>query len=130
MVGRDDDDVGAGDRLVERRRRRRDDRVVDRDVGQLALEQPDQLVRERVALVVGVALERQPEHGDLALAQVAEPALDALDEEQRHALVDARDGEQHAGRVRALLAEREVLAQAGAGGEARAARSRRAGSRG
>ena len=50
-------------------RRRRDDRVVHRDVGELALEQPDQLVRERIALVVGVALEREPEHGDLALAQ-------------------------------------------------------------
>ena len=47
------------------------------DVGQLALEQPDQLVRQRVALVVGVALEGQPEHGDAALAQrAAEPALD------------------------------------------------------
>ena len=34
------------------------------------------------------------------------------------------------GALRALLAEREVLAQARAGGEARAARSRRAGSRG
>ena len=45
-------------------------------------------------------------------------------------LVHARDGQQHAGRARALLGEREVLAQAGAGGQARAARSRRAGSRG
>ena len=96
VVRGDDDDVGARDRLVEARRRRRHDRVVHGDVGELALEQPDQLVRERVALVVGVALEREPEHGDLALAQVAEPALDALDEEQRHALVDARDREQHA----------------------------------
>ena len=42
-------------RLVEARRRRGDERVVDGDVGQLALEQPDQLVRQRVALVVGVA---------------------------------------------------------------------------
>src|SRR3712207_8385356 len=39
--------------------------------------------------------------------------------EERDALVDARDREQHARRVRALLAEREVLAQAGAGGQAR-----------
>ena len=50
---------------------------------------------------------------------VAEPALDAVDEEQRHGLVDARDGEQHARRVRALLGEREVLAQARPGGEPR-----------
>ena len=108
------------DRLLERLRRRRDERVVDRDVGELALEQADELVGERVALVVGVGLERQAEHGDLLAAQrAAEAALDALDEEQRDALVDARDGEQHARGVRALLAEREVLAQAGAGGEAR-----------
>jgi hypothetical protein len=37
---------------------------------------------------------------------------------ERHALVDPADGEQHPGGVRALLAEGEVLAQAGAGGEA------------
>src|SRR3712207_8232745 len=49
-------------------------------------------VRERVALVVGVGLERQPEHGDLLAAQRPEPALDALDEEARHRLVDAADG--------------------------------------
>ena len=114
-----------------RRRRRRprprprrtasgcDVRVVDRDVGQLALEQPDELVRERVALVVGVALEGEPEHRHLAAGERAlEAPLDALDEEQRHRLVHPRDGEQHARRVGALLREGEVLAQAGAGGEA------------
>ncbi len=118
VVRRDDHDVGAADRVLEARRRRGDDRVVHGDVRELALEQPHELVRERVALVVGVALEGQAEHGDLALAQVAEPALDAVDEEQRHALVHARDAEQHARGVRLLLREREVLAQAGAGGEA------------
>ena len=50
----------------KRLRRRRDVRVVDRDVGQLALEQADELVRQRVALVVGVGLEGEPEDGDLA----------------------------------------------------------------
>ncbi len=52
-------------------RRRRHVRVVHGDVGQLALEQPDQLVRERVALVVGVGLERQPEHRDLAVRRAS-----------------------------------------------------------
>jgi hypothetical protein len=44
-------------------------RIVDRHVGQLALEQADELVRERVALVVGVGLEGQAEDRDLASAQ-------------------------------------------------------------
>ena len=43
-------------------------RVVHRHVGQLALEQADELVRERVALVVGVGLEGQPEHGHARFA--------------------------------------------------------------
>ena len=82
----------------KRRRRRRHVRVVHDHVGQLALEQPDQLVGERVALVVGVGLERQPEHGHLAVGERAQPALGALEQEQRHRLVDARDREQHPGR--------------------------------
>ena len=95
-------------------------RIAHRHVGQLALEQPDQLRRERVALVVGVALEGEPEHRDLASSDSApEPPLDPLDEEQRHRLVDAGDGQQHPGGVRALLGEGEVLAQAGPGGHAR-----------
>ena len=95
-------------------------RVVARHVGQLALEQADELVGERVAHVVGVALEGEAEHGDLAVAQrAAEPRLQPLDEEQRHRLVHARDGQQHAGRARALLGEGEVLAQAGARGQPR-----------
>ena len=84
-----------------------------------ALEQAHELVGERVAVVVGVALEGEAEHRDLAAVQRPEPALHPLDEEQRHGLVDARHREQHAGRVGALLAEGEVLAQAGPGGEAR-----------
>ena len=44
-------------------------------------------------------------------------ALEPLDEEQRHRLVHARDGQQHARRARALLGEGEVLAQAGARGQ-------------
>ena len=67
-------------------------RVVAGHVGQLALEQADELVGERVAHVVGVALEGQAEHRDLAVAQrAAEPRLQALDEEERHGLVHARD---------------------------------------
>ncbi len=83
------------------------------DVGEFALEQTHELVGQRVALVVGVALEGEAQDRDLAPVQRAEPALHPLDEEQRHGLVDARDGEQHARGVGALLAEREVLAQAG-----------------
>ena len=94
-------------------------RIAHGDVGELALEQPDQLGRERVALVVGVALERQPEHRHLAVRERADPPLDPLDQEQRHGLVDPRDREQHARRRGALLREREVLAQARAGGHAR-----------
>ncbi len=92
--------------------------IAHRHVGQFALEQPDQLGRQRVALVVGVALEGQAEHRDLAVRERADPPLDALDQEQRHRLVDARNREQHAGGVRALLGEGEVLAQAGARGHA------------
>ena len=106
-------------------------RVVARDVGELALEQPDELVRERVAQVVGVALEGEARaRRPCGRAATAEPRLEPLDEEQRHGLVHARDGQQHAGRAGALLREGEVLAQAGAGRQARAWRSRRAGSRG
>ena len=64
------------------------------------------------------ALKARPEHGDLAVRQRAQATLDPLDQEQRHRLVHARDGEQHPGRVRALLREREVLAQARPGGQA------------
>jgi hypothetical protein len=87
-------------------------RIVDRHVGQLALEQADELVRQRIALVVGVGLEGQAEDRDLAPAQGAEPALDAFDDEQRYRLVHARDRQQHARRRRAFLGEGEVLAQA------------------
>ena len=118
VVRRHEHDLRAGHGLVEPQRRRRHVRIVDRHIGELALQQAHELVGQRVALVVGVGLEGQPEHGDLAARQLAEPALDPLDEEVRHGLVDARDGQQHAGRRGALLGEREVLAQAGAGGEA------------
>jgi hypothetical protein len=87
---------------------------VDHHVGELAFEQPDELERQRVALVVGIALEGEAEHRDLAIAQpAAQAALQTVDDEQRDALVDARDRQQHARGVRALLGEREVLAQAG-----------------
>ena len=66
-----DHGVGAGERRLERLGVVGHVRVVARDVGQLALEQPDQLARERVAQVVGVALEGEAEHGDLAVAQRA-----------------------------------------------------------
>ena len=46
------------------------------------------------------------------------PPRHPLDEEQRHALVHAADRQQHARRARALLAEREVLAQTRPGGQA------------
>ncbi len=77
-------------------------------------------MRERVALVVGVGLEGQPEHGDLAPVEAAEPALGPAEEEQGDRLVDPRDREQHARGGRALLGEGEVLAQAGARREPRA----------
>ena len=119
VVGRHDHDVGIAHRLVQALGGRGRVGVADRDVGQLALEHADELVRQRVALVVGVALEGQAEHRHLAAGQAPDAALDPLDQEQRHALVDARDGQQHAGGVRALLREREVLAQAGPGRHAR-----------
>ena len=118
MVRGHDDGVGARDGVVELERRGRHVRVVDRDVGQLALEQAHELVGQRVALVVGARLEREAEDGDLAPGERPEAPRQALDEEQRDALVDPRDGEQHARGVRALLGEREVLAQARARGEA------------
>ena len=119
------------DRRLERLGLGRDVRVVARHVRQLALQQADQLVGERVAHVVRVALEGEAEHGDLAVAQrAAEPRFSPFDEEQRHRLVHARDREQHARRARALLGEREVLAQARARREPRRAPCRRAGSRG
>ncbi len=72
VVGGDDHDVGVADRLLERLRRGGGVRVADRDVRELPLEQPDQLRRQRIALVVGVALERQPEHRHLARGQAAD----------------------------------------------------------
>ena len=72
-------------------------RVVARHVRQLALEHAHELVGERVAHVVGVALEGEPEHGDLQVAQrAAQPRLQPLDHEQRHGLVHPRHREQHA----------------------------------
>jgi hypothetical protein len=46
VIGRDNDRIGLVDCLVEALSRRCDVRVVDGDVGQFALEQTDQLVRE------------------------------------------------------------------------------------
>jgi len=66
VIGGHDDDVGIFDGVSQSLGRRRGVRVADRHVGQLALEQADQLGGERVALVVGVALEGQAEHSDLA----------------------------------------------------------------
>ena len=63
-------------------------------------------------------LKVSPSTATLREERLPMPALDPLDQEQRHALVDARDRQQHAGRVGALLGEGEVLAQAGAGGQA------------
>ena len=65
------------------------------------------------------ALKARPSTATLRPRSEPEPALEALDEEQRHRLVHARDGQQHPRRGRALLGEREVLAQARPGGEAR-----------
>src|SRR4051812_33481765 len=99
VVGGDDDRLRALDGLLEGLRRRGDVRVVDRDVGELALQQADDLVREGIALVVGAGLESEAEDRDLAAGERAgEPALDAVDEEQRDALVHAAHGEQHARR--------------------------------
>ena len=84
-----------------------------RHVGELALQQADQLVRERVAHVVGIALEVRPSTATRrSRSEPPKRRLQALDEKERHGLVNARDGEQHARRARALLGEREVLAQA------------------
>src|SRR3954469_17500857 len=120
VVGRDDDGVGALGGLLEGLRRGGDMRVVDGDVGELALQQTDDLVRERVSFVVGARLEGEAEDRDLAAGErVAEAALHTIHEEQRDALVDATHGQQHARRVGALLAEGEVLAQARPRGQAR-----------
>ena len=64
-------------------------------------------------------LKASPRTAILRPSSVPSAALEPLDEEQRHRLVDARDGEQHARRVGALLGEGEVLAQARPGGEPR-----------
>ena len=120
MVGGDDHGVRAAHRLLERLGRGSGacgscaaTSASSRSSSRISF------ARQRVAQVVRVALERQAEHRDLLAAQRSEPALDALDQEQRHALVHARDRHQHAGRARALLREREVLAQARAAGQAR-----------
>ena len=78
---RHDDRVGVADRVLEALRGRRDVWIVDCDVGELALKEPDELVGQRVALIVGVALEREAEDRDLAAVQGSEPARHALHEE-------------------------------------------------
>ena len=132
VVGGDDHGIGVAHRVLERAR------VGVGTSGSCATTSASSrsssrtsLCDEAVALVVGVGLEGEAEHAD-ARGPRASPMRRSqpADQEQRHRLVDARDGEQHAGRVRALLGEREVLAQAGAGGEARPGDARRAGSRG
>ena len=65
MVGRHDDDVGVRERVVERGGGLAHVGIVGGDVGQLPLEQTDELVREGVALVVGSGLEGETEHRDL-----------------------------------------------------------------
>ena len=119
MVGRDHDRLRALHGLLEGRRGGAHARVVHDDIGELAFEQPDQLVGERIALIVGVGLEREAEHGDLAVAQPAEAAFHAFDQEQRDGLVHPRDREQHPRSRRALLREGKVFAQAGPGGQPR-----------
>ena len=87
--------------------------VAHRDVGELALEQPDQLWRERVTLVVGVALERQPQHGDLVGAE-SSPTRRLIPSTRNSgtASFTRETASSIPGRVRALLGEDEVLAQA------------------
>ena len=111
MVGRDDHGARARQGRVERLGPLGHVRVVARDVGELALQEPDELDRERVPDVVGVALEGESEDRDLAVPKrAAQPPLEPLDEEQRHRLVHARHRQQHPRPARALLGEREVLA--------------------
>ena len=110
--------------------RRRHVRVVDRDVGELALEQPDQLVRQRVALVVGVGLERQAEHRDLAPSSDPSRRFMPCTRNSGTPSFTRETASSIPGALERSSREREVLAQARAGREARQLRSRRAGSRG
>ena len=71
--------------------------IADGDVGQLALQQADELRRQRVPLVVGVPLEGQAE--DRHLARGAALPIRRLIPSTRNSgtrLVHARDGQQHA----------------------------------
>ena len=63
------------------------------------------------------ALNASPSTATLRSASEPSRRLIPSTQEQRHRLVDARDREQHPGRVRALLGEGEVLAQARPGGQ-------------
>jgi len=83
---------------------------VDDHIGQLAFEQADQLVREAVALVVGIGLERQAEDAHAPALERADPPVQAADQEQRHRFVDARDGERMPGGRSALRRRRSPCA--------------------
>ena len=130
VVGGHDDRVGTVDGLLERHGRRGHVRVVHGDVGQLALEQADQLVRERVALVVGVGLEGQPEHGDLAVRE-ARPRRRLTPRAGTAARTRSRARRRAASRARPSAPRRTRSPCAGTSPRSgRAGRSRRGGSRG
>ena len=75
-------------------------------------------------------LKVSPSTATLREDSVAEPALDPLDQEQRHRLVDAGDRQQHAGGVRSAPRRRRSPCAGRCRRSCPASRSRRAGNRG
>src|SRR5438270_395589 len=69
VVGRHKHGLRVAHGIFERLGKRTRVRVADVNLGKLALQQPYELWRERVALVIGIALEAQAEHGDSAASE-------------------------------------------------------------
>jgi hypothetical protein len=112
VVGREHDRVGVGDRLLERLRRRRHVRIVDGHVGQLALQQAHELVGQRVALVVGPGLERSRARRPSCSRSVPRRRFIPSTRNSGRTRGRRETARSIPGAWRALLGEREVLAQA------------------
>ncbi len=95
------------------------DRVVGGDLGALLEQQRDDVERGRLAHVVGVRLEGQAQHGDLAVLEVRQRARQVDERQQPLAVVDVDDGLEQVELV--AVQRRDEVERARVLGEARAA---------
>ena len=116
VVHRQEHDVGVAQRLLARFVRQQ--RIVQVHIRAFGQEDLLQLERQRVADVVDVALERQPEDGDARAVELAAARAHLLDEPGGRRLVDLPGAGDQLVVGNAAGEEEAVLVQAGAAGEA------------